>query len=707
MNMEITVQQDVLNQTILLVDQDKDELKQISGYLKEGGYRVYQAQDGNTAIDKLRQHRPSIMILDLRLPEGLDALTVMRKTAAINPEVPVIIIASDSDYAGAIEALKFGACDFLTKPVQDYALLGKALANCHKQIKKALEIRRYREHLESEVHAKTTSLITQLSERRKVDRALRRSELRFQSVVENATDIICTLSTSGMIQSMNSAFTRLTGLSGREWLSKQFVALMHEEDKPVVKYQLLRALHGQPVQEQECRIMLADGGVKVGELIASPLLEQSEVVGVLIIIRDITDRKQAEEEKQRLQMELLQAQKLESIGRLAGGVAHDFNNALTAILGFSELALSELPRAHPIREYVEVIKDAGEKAATLTKQLLAFGRKQILRVEQVCLNSVVLRMGRMLQRLICDDVVLHIETESEPSAVLADSAQIEQIIMNLVINARDAMPKGGELWVSTKVVDLTQEQIKQDGVKPGRFIQLRVRDIGAGMSEEAQQRIFEPFYTTKDPGKGTGLGLATVFGVLRQHNGFITCQSELNAGSTFDSYLPIIDPEAIEDLSMPATSESLRGGDEVILVVDDEPAIRRLLCRVLRKLGYSLLQASSGEEALEIAEHQSIDLLLTDMVMPGINGTVLAERLQQMYPDVATLYMSGYAQQTIDNELAIKLGQRFIQKPLKPFFVAQKIREILELSTDVAEEKEDHVRAAPGLDPGSTAASSS
>lgn len=676
------MQQDVLNQTILLVIEDQPEREAIADYLTGIGYQVIQTADGDVAVNKFRQHPPLLMICELRLHGALDGLTVLRRTTAdsasnLNSQVPAIMLANDGDLTGAIEALNLGAIDFVTRPLTNFDKLDQAIETCLTQIKKLQESRRYREHLEHEVHAKTTSLMTQLSERRKVDRALRRSELRFQSVVENATDIICTLSESGTLQSMNSAFTRLTGLSVREWLGQQFIDLMHEEDRYVVEHQLRRALNGQPAQEQECRFLPAGSQIKVGELIASPLLEQNQVVGVLVIIRDITDRKQAEKEKQLLQMELLQAQKLESIGRLAGGVAHDFNNALTAILGFSDLALSELPRAHPIREYVEVIKDAGEKAATLTKQLLAFGRKQILRVDQVCLNSVVLRMGRMLQRLIGDDVVLHIDTESDAAAVLADPAQLEQIIMNLVINARDAMPEGGELWITTKVVNLSHDQIKQDGVKPGRFIQLRVRDTGAGMTEEAKQRIFEPFYTTKAPGKGTGLGLATVFGVLRQHNGFITCQSKMDVGTTFDAYLPILDVNANAITANTGNSETLQGGDEVILVVDDEPAIRRLLISVLKKLGYTLLQASSGEEALEIAERQPIDLLLTDMVMPGINGKMLAERLQVLYPDLETLYMSGYAQQAINKEVALKLGNRFIPKPLKPFFVAQKIREAL------------------------------
>lgn len=394
---------------------------------------------------------------------------------------------------------------------------------------------------------------------------------------------------------------------------------------------------------------------------------------MVCFIRDIAERKNLEERVQ-------QSQKLEAIGRLAGGVAHDFNNLLTAILGYAELLLHGLPPGDPTREGLEEIKRAAERAASLTQQLLAFGRKQMLQPTVVDLNALVHETQKMLRRLIPEDIEIRLELDPDTQPVRADPTQTQQVLVNLVLNARDAMPRGGTITISTGNDELTRSQVRRlSDVRAGPYAVLTVTDTGCGMDEATLARVFEPFFTTKVQGKGTGLGLATAYGIVKQSGGHIEVESEPGQGTTFRVYLPIAE-EGIP--TVPVAQELTRTpvGTETVLLAEDEAAVRSLLRRTLEQKGYVVLEACNGKEALQLCrEHDGpIHVLLTDVVMPHLNGPELARQVQLLHPDVRVIFLSGYAdsavlQRGLDQSQAV-----FVPKPFRPETIIRMVREVLD-----------------------------
>ncbi len=371
---------------------------------------------------------------------------------------------------------------------------------------------------------------------------------------------------------------------------------------------------------------------------------------------------------------------MESVGRLAGGVAHDFNNLLTVITGYSELLLQKIGEEDPMHGEVEEIRRAGERAASLTQQLLAFSRKQIIEPKVLHLDSLVAEMHKMLTRLIGEDIALQSITGGSPGSVKVDPGQFQQILMNLVVNSRDAMPDGGKITIETANVDLDEGYCAlHPYVKPGRFVMLAVSDTGKGMSEEVKARIFEPFFTTKERGSGTGLGLATAYGAVHQSGGSIEVSSEVGIGTTIKIYLPRVEGEVVEPVEDDRRS-NLPGGVEKVLVVEDEDIVRNLCTRILERLGYEVLQARNGFEAVASAEANGmrIDLLLTDVVMPGMNGSELATQLVLHYPEMKVLFTSGYTDDAITRHGVLDEGVSFIGKPYTPVALARKVREVLD-----------------------------
>jgi two-component system, cell cycle sensor histidine kinase and response regulator CckA len=386
------------------------------------------------------------------------------------------------------------------------------------------------------------------------------------------------------------------------------------------------------------------------------------------------------EEEQSRAERLMLSQRLESVGRLAGGIAHDFNNMLTAINGYSELTLRRLKEDDPLRRNIEEIKKAGERSAALTHQLLAFSRKQVLKPKILVLNDVILETSKMLQRLIGEDIHLNIIPDAKLGMVEADPGQLTQVIMNLVVNARDAMPSGGNLTIETANVSLTKKfAARQFTVRPGSYVMLSVSDTGVGMDAETQQYIFEPFFTTKEVGKGTGLGLATVYGIVKQSGGYVWAYSEPGKGSTFKIYLPRVDVN-VRELKEEPIPESVPNGTETILLVEDEEMVRNLSRQILETCGYRILEARNGVEALTICQKfdSKIDLLMTDVVMPQMGGRELAEKLSQMYPQIRLLFTSGYTDDGIIRLGVIKTGDNFIQKPFSFETLAKKVRDLLD-----------------------------
>ncbi len=399
---------------------------------------------------------------------------------------------------------------------------------------------------------------------------------------------------------------------------------------------------------------------------------------------EIAERKKAEGDRQRLQGHFLQAQKMESIGRLAGGVAHDFNNILTAILSYAELTLMKLPEQDPVREHVNAIREASERAATLTRQLLAFSRRQVLEMREIDLNAVVRGIASLVGRIIGEDIILTIETQAAIGTVRADQGQIEQVVMNLAVNARDAMPAGGRLTIRTETVhEDGMPPAGPGGPPPGTYVLLTMTDTGEGMTDDVRERIFDPFFTTKEMGRGTGLGLATVYGIVKQHGGFIDVESEPGKGASFRLYLPAVREEDRRSSGEQPQADVLPGGSETILVVEDDPAVGELVRDVLEPMGYAVLKTSSGEEALAASDAHAgpIHLLLTDVVMPGMNGKQLADMLRAKRPGLRVLFMTGYTRDALSTQGMMEPGISLIHKPLRPAMLARGVREALDSDT--------------------------
>jgi nitrogen-specific signal transduction histidine kinase/ActR/RegA family two-component response regulator len=390
--------------------------------------------------------------------------------------------------------------------------------------------------------------------------------------------------------------------------------------------------------------------------------------------------KQDISERKTLEVKLQQAAKMEAVGRLAGGVAHDFNNLLTIINGYGELVLDSLNSDDPMRGHLNEIMKAGDRAASLTRQLLAFSRQQVLAPQVLDLNALVADVEKMLRRLIGEDIELAMVRDSALGQVKADPGQIEQILMNLAVNARDAMPEGGKLVIETANVELDDTYAdRHTVVTPGRYVMLAVTDTGTGMDAETQSHIFEPFFTTKEKGSGTGLGLAMVYGTVKQSGGYVWVYSELGQGTTFKIYLP-----RVEEVAESVLGSEVRGrpvtGSETILLVEDEGAVRALATKVLQDLGYKVLASGSPEDSFQIGERHTgpIDLLLTDVVLPGMSGREVAEHLVRLRPTLKVLYMSGYTDYAVARHGVLEPGTAFLQKPFTPANLARKVREVLD-----------------------------
>ncbi|MGJ5818736.1 PAS domain S-box protein [Paludibaculum fermentans] len=517
-------------------------------------------------------------------------------------------------------------------------------------------------------------------EQRLAQAALRENEERYRMISENTGDVIWLYDLAAeCFTYISPSARRFSGLPLEASMRRSLEQVLSPRSYDVARRKLnqriaeiesgdLTAVHAVDEFEQ----IRAGGGLVDTEVVTTLLLNaQGRVHKILGVSRDITERKQTE-------ARLMQAQKMESVGRLAGGVAHDFNNQLTVINGYSQLILATLPAGSPLRSHVEQIYAAGERAASLTKQLLAFSRKQMMNLQSLNLNQVVLSLQPMLTRLVGEDVEVRVIESPGRAVVKADLHQMEQVIMNLAVNARDAMPAGGVLLIETSHVDWYElALIDHPDRRPGRFVRLAVGDTGHGMDEPTRTRIFEPFFTTKEVGKGTGLGLSMVQGVVSQCGGIIEVRSTPGAGATFEIYLPAVAAEA--PLQGDAISAAPPAGTETVLVVEDQPAVRQFAAEVLVSYGYSVIEASSASEALEIARagRVVIDLLLTDVVMPEMDGVELTRLIREIYPDIKWLYMSGYSGAAISERSHLDMRSEFIQKPFNPEQLALKVRAVL------------------------------
>jgi PAS domain S-box-containing protein len=509
--------------------------------------------------------------------------------------------------------------------------------------------------------------------------ALAESEQRFRELAENVREVFfVTDPATGRALYLSPAYENIVGRT-REYAYAtplSWTEMLHPEDRDRMLAVERATRTGSEGVSADFRIFRPDGTIRWIRRRASPVKDASgRVVRVVGIAEDITDLKRTEEQ-------LLQSQKMEAVGRLAAGVAHDFNNVLTAILGYTELLIEEVPGDSHARQDLEEIKTATGRAAALTRQLLAFSRQQILQPLVLDPNELIGAFQKMLERLIGEDIELRTTLAADLGHVRADPGQLEQVLMNLVVNARDAMPGGGTLTIETANVELDKEYVEAHvPAVPGPYVMIAVSDTGTGMSEEVRRRIFEPFFTTKETGKGTGLGLSTAYGIVKQSGGYIWVYSEPGHGTAFKIYLPRV-REPVERLAPPPAAERLTG-TECILLAEDDAALRRLAVEFLRKLGYTVLSAGNAEEGLAVAREskRSIDLLVSDVVMPGASGRDLARRLAELQPKARVLYISGYTDDAIVHHGMLEPGLAFLQKPFTPQALARKVREVLDRPT--------------------------
>ena len=606
----------------------------------------------------LGEFRPDIVLADYTVPGfgGMAALEILKAEA---PAIPLIIVTGSLDEETAAECIKAGAADYVLKT--NLIRLGPAVSGA-------------------------LAYAQSQADKQVAESALRISERRFRALVEESWDAVALFAGDGTILYGSPATTRLLGYDLTEFVGRNAMELIHPDDRAGVLVRLQEAMAAPRARVHvAARVRHKNGSWRYLEGVFTNLLDDPSVGAIVNNYRDVTDRRILEEQ-------VILSQKMEAIGRLAGGVAHDFNNILTAIGGYSDLLLADLPPDDRRRHDVEEIHQATERAAALTQQLLAFSRRQVLQPKVINLNGLVPDIEKMLRRLIGEDILFATVLHPSLGNVRADPGQLEQVIVNLAVNARDAMLDGGRLTIETRNVELDEAYTAEHpAVKPGRYVMLAVTDTGVGMDEETKARIFEPFFTTKVRGKGTGLGLATVYGIVQQTGGHIWPYSEPGRGTTMRVYLPRVDARA-DPIERPrdAAPETLRGS-ETILVVEDEAPVRAVTRQLLERNGYTVLEAPDGPAALALVDGEAggrhIDLLLTDVIMPGMSGRELAAQLNARRPNVRVLFMSGYTDDAVVRHGMLEPGLAYLEKPFRPTALLRKVRGVL-LETDPETQRE-------------------
>ena len=629
---------------VLHVEDSDSDAALVVRFLKKSGYDVdcERVQDAGQMEAALSGGAWDVIIADYHLPkfDARAALGVLHETGR---DIPFIVVSAKIGEDVAVEMMRSGAHDYVMK--SDLARLAPAVERETKEARARLESKR-------------------------AEQALQESEQRFRRLVESSvvgiviTDSECILEANDYVLDLLS-YSRQE-LQAGEICWKQITPPQYTGLEERAILQLIKTRRC-PAFEQEWR---AKDGKLIPILLGRVALEAAQESRFLCFVVDLTERRQLEEQ-------FRQAQKLESVGRLAGGVAHDFNNLLTIINGYAHLAMGELPVGHPVYESIEEISKAATRAADLTRQLLTFSRNDVMEAKNIVLNQTVLDFDRMLRRLIGEDIELVVALHPEAGMIRADARQIEQVIMNLAINARDAMPAGGKLMIETSPVFIDEHFPRMHpSVATGPYVMLTMSDTGTGMSPEVQSHLFEPFFTTKEQGKGTGLGLATVYGIVKQSGGSIWVYSELDRGSTFKLFFPAV--KAVQENPAPAPALVTRaGGVETILLAEDEPGVRRFVRQTLERNGYTVLESSSGREAIDVARRHSgpIGLLLTDVIMPEMGGAELADQFASIRPGVPVICMSGYTDRLW---VQPQIPASYIQKPFTSTALLAQIRALLD-----------------------------
>jgi two-component system, cell cycle sensor histidine kinase and response regulator CckA len=678
---------------VLIVDDNPDNLYMLRSMLQGYGYVVEEAGHGAEALGKARRTPPSLIISDLLMPV-MDGYTLLRHWKADErlKSIPfVVFTATYTDPKDERLALNLGADAFIIKPVEPEPFLARLREVLAKNVRGELMpgkespmednvlFKDYSEVVVRKLEEKVLqleqtnrALVAEIAERKKSDAALQLRERAIRAATQGLLITDPGQPDNGIVY-VSPGFERITGYASDEVLGRNCRFLQGRDTDPSAVAQLREAiLAGEP-----CTVELLNyrknGSPFWNELSISPVRDDSgrltHFVGVQV---DVTARRNLEEQ-------FRQVQKMEAVGQLAGGVAHDFNNLLTIINGYSAVLLRSLPPGDPSLGLVAEIHTAGERSAGLTRQLLAFSRKQVLAPRMLDLNKVTGNTDKLLRRLIGEDVRLTATLDPELWAVRADPGQIEQVLMNLAVNARDAMPRGGRLTIETRNVELDEGYARlHPDARAGPYVLLSVTDTGCGMTPEVQARIFEPFFTTKAPGKGTGLGLSTVYGIVKQSGGHVAAYSEVGIGTTFKVYLPRVEQLVEEKVrSRPQTTPK---GTETILLVEDDDGVRSITRHMLTGFGYHVLEACNGDEAIRAANglDRPIHLLITDVVIPGASGRVVAESVVARHPGARVLFVSGYTGDAVVRHGILEEKIHFLPKPFSPDSLAMKVRDILD-----------------------------
>ncbi|MCZ6904837.1 MAG: response regulator [Acidobacteria bacterium] len=631
---------------ILVVEDERIVAKDLQSQLEKLGYAVPGvASSGAEALQKAAETRPDLILMDIRLKGEMDGVETSQLVRD-QFNIPVIYLTAYADENTLKRAKITEPFGYIVKPFEE------------RELRTNIEIALYKHRME---------------------RKLRESELWLATTLKSIGDGVITTDSRERVTFMNRVAEALTGWKQEDAVGKeltQVLTILHKETRASAENPVTKALQeGQVVELAMDTVLVSSDGeeIPIADTAAPIVDDKGNLAGAVLVFRDITEHRRVEES-------LRESHKMEAVGRLAGGVAHEFNNLLMVIRGYSELLLQRSSANDLVRTNAEEIRKAADRAASLTRQLLAFSRKQVLQPKVLDLNAVVTEVEKMLRRLIGEDIELVTALEPGLGPVKADPGQIEQIILNLAVNARDAMPRGGRLTLETSNVELDEDFARQhSSVASGPHVLLTVSDTGTGMDAETQSHIFEPFFTTKGWAKSTGLGLATIHGIVKQSGGIIWVESAPGRGTTFKFYLPRVEEAAAAEGKSTGLTTPSRNS-ETILVVEDEEGVRQLMREFLAGKGYTILEARDGTEAIQLAQQHRgpIHLLMTDVVMPGMSGGDLAQRLASLRPETKVIFVSGYTDDAIVQHGVREEGTVFLQKPFSLDALARTVREVLD-----------------------------
>jgi PAS domain S-box-containing protein len=628
------------------VDDDEALVQTLGDILELHGYESVGARNGREGLSAMSgARRPiAVALVDLRLPD-MDGIALTTQLHLLSQQTQVIILTGNASVESAVEALRQGSQDYLVKPINPEQLL------------------------------QTVGSAQDRFQRLSAEHSLRATHERHRMLLEGLSEVILVLDPDGRIAYASPAADRLLGYASNAWAGRSVFDVIHTDDVDRIRATLAkRVAAGKVSAPLTFRIRHADRRWRTVEAEVVNYLDRPEVGGLVVTVRDVT-------ETRALEGQLADARRIDSIGRLAGGVAHDFNNLLTVMMASIDLLDQEVPTTSPMHAELKEIRHAATSAARLTRQLLAFGRRQVMEAVVLDLNDLIREGEELLRRMLREDIEVELKLTPESTAVRADPTQIQQVLLNLIVNARDAMPKGGRITIETRVVTLDEEFVQgHTSARPGPHVLLAVTDTGIGMDEATRARLFEPFFTTKEEGSGTGLGLATVHGIVHQSGGHIWVYSERGMGTTFKVYLPLVLEAPVAAQVGSVVGRGKRGGSERVLVVEDNEPVRRLIRTMLSRAGYVVHDFERPAAALaEVAAGAfQPQLLVSDVVLPGMPGRTMADRLRVQIPNLPVLFISGFSHGAIEFHGTPVAPEHFLAKPFTGDELLERVRRVLD-----------------------------